>query len=189
MKTTKTWKEFIEFAIPDEKEREEFRQYIKNTISGVGNKKALVLYGTGANGKSVLMYILFQILEYDECIKAFEDFIMNPKENIEDILGSKAFLSMGKPILDKSFHEHARLFIKKEVMTVHSISESGDTIIYWPDLIIATNENIQDSWLQDVSLVINMPNIPERKNHHLTDDLIDDIDGIKAWFLNSNIKI
>lgn len=185
----KKWIEFIEEVIPDNNQREEFRRYVKNTITGIGNKKALCLYGS-CSGKSLIIHVISEIIGRDFthstemsllCSsglsgRLYRDSIDSKKMNICCDIFSKADL----PIM-------AQRLIKKHSVIAEKIE---DGVKYWmkniPDFYCHANE-MPKNMNNSISEIITLINMRRIDNHmidpNLAKNFIADKEQIKNWFL------
>jgi len=170
------WIEFIEWAIPNAEEREAFRVYVKNAVTGVKNEKALILLGSGMNGKSVLARILCSVISdtktYDPCF--CED-----SDNFEDI-------SKNKLIFIDGYDGHSYCGLLQNMINGSPVMCRMDDGVYnttWPDVIVVANSIKSEGLLRRCS-VTNMPNVPEAPNPNLVAELMECADEIRDYFLN-----
>jgi len=175
MKTT--WKEFIEWAIPNEIEREAFRVFVKNAITGVCNDKAMLLFGSGANGKSVLANLLCNIVGESGFVDS--GWISRSLPLIE---GTRImFIDDGLNGLVN--YDILEGIIDKSPIYIEGHGEYARVSTDFPSIIIVENKLPKFDGVLSRSFIINMPNIPEKPNPQLLSELIEDLDTIKEWFL------
>ena len=169
----KTWKEFIEFTIPEKSERENFRRWIKNALFGIRNKRALILYGPGSNGKSTITDVLSKIIN-NSC------FMLDITPNMCG--KSVVFLED----ISKRNVPHIKLMLDND--GVFSVPQRpkmySQPSMEWPDIVMVVNEMPAEGILRR-SILINTPNTPEVANPHMAEELLEGADGILDWFLNN----
>ena len=165
------WGMFMEFAIPDKAEREQFKHYIRNAIYGIRNKKALILYGPGANGKSTITRVLSEIID-NSC------FMLNisPTMHGESFVFLEGVTKRDIPYI-KLMLDNAGIFSVPQRPSLFSAPS-----MEWPDIVMVVNEMPTEGLLRR-SILINMPNTPIVANPSMAEELLEGRCGILDWFL------
>ena len=165
------WGMFMEFAIPDKAEREQFKHYIRNAIYGIRNKKALILYGPGANGKSTIIDVLSKIID-NSC------FMIDITPNMcgKSVVFLEGISKRNVPYI-KLMLDNAGIFSVPQRPSLFSAPS-----MEWPDIVMVVNEMPTEGLLRR-SILINMPNTPKVANTHMAEELLEGRDGILDWFL------
>lgn len=167
------WAKFIEFAIPDKAELEQFKRYVRNAIYGIRNKKILILHGPVATCKSTITDVLSKIID-NSC------FMLDITPNM---CGKSVVFLEG---ISKGNIPYIKLMLDND--GVFSIPQRPKMFsppsIEWPDVVMAVNEMPAEGLLRR-SILINMPNTPKVANPHMAKELLEGMDGIVDWFLES----
>ena len=165
------WARFIEFAIPDKAELEQFKRYVRNAIYGIRNKKLLILYGPVANGKSTIIGVLSKIID-NSC------FMLDITPNM---CGKSVVFLEG---VSKRSVPYIKLMLDNEgpFSVPQRPKMYSPPSMEWPDVVMAVNEMPAEGLLRR-SILINTPNTPAVANPHVAEELLDGMDGIVDWFL------
>ena len=172
MNTTKmkTWENFIEFAIPEKSEREDFRGWVKNALLGIKNEKMLILYGEGPTGKTTTINVLYKIIEnsiiVDGVDKRTLSYIYDKSVVFVDDGGNTGYI--------EAMHAGEQLPVCLPYVKTFYPST-------WPDIVFVTNELL--TGMRSMGLVINMPNRPDEMDAHLIEKLCEDLESVRNWFL------
>jgi len=182
-----TWTEFIEWAIPDERNREQFRLYIKNSLNGVRNNKMLILYGPGRNGKGITYEAMNKAIGAENTVHFSDHILSNTTEamySLNLIEGKKlCYLSLGP---DDRYHHGILELIDGVFPMIRGIYEKPRLAKSMPDFVNITNDINTDSSLIRRSLFIDFSN---EFNNNDAGELVSIVEyinkeEIKQWFLN-----
>lgn len=173
------FEEFIEASMPSVGQRGSFKAWIKNVINGVKNDKALILYGIGPCGKSMLIRLIDVILE-GECLYA--DYgILRTEYHRNDIKDSKLIFFSGYPTTGHG--GRIECLIENTPMTIRGIGKNKHYHDSWPNVLIEANALPNDS-LARRSITINMGlNESSLMDAKLLAKLMDEKESIRDWFL------
>lgn len=165
------WARFIEFAIPDKAELEQFKRYVRNAIYGIRNKKLLILYGPGANGKSTIINVLYKIID-NSCFMLD----ITPTMCGKSVVFLEGVSRRSVPYI-KLMLDNDGVFSIPQRPKMYSPPS-----MEWPDVVMAVNEMPAEGLLRR-SILINTPNTPAVANPHVAEELLEGMDGIVDWFL------
>lgn len=156
----KKWNEFIEWAIPDLEERDFFKVYVRNILMDEDNdEKALFLYGTGANGKSVTTFLVKYIL----IVNGF-------RESVEKF-GTVYFRGDNKVLFKRGVPDPSSF--------KGWITEKGHSAIVETNDLKHLKEGVARR-----SIIIHFPNVPEKSEPNLSIYLGSQSMDIENWFLS-----
>ena len=193
--TAPRWREFLERILPDAEIREYLQRFLGYALTGdVGEHVLHVLWGSGANGKTVLLEVIrFVLGEYGVTAPASLLLTARGDKHPTD----RTVLHEARIAISSETPEHGRL----DEATMKSLT-GGDTIMargmredYWPfspthKLVLATNHRPQIAGTDNgvwrrLRLVPFAVCIPEKEQDpHLLEKLKQEADGILVWMLD-----
>lgn len=178
------WIKFINEVIPNLEDQNILKEFVSKSYNGESYGKALVFYGDGCNGKSVMQEVISAIIDRYSVFSF--DFISKHKcRDIYLIEDSKINFCHDLPKKSDIYK------FKNIVLGVHFESKPlysrvSKLIRNYANLIFNVN-NIPDYIYSDQEYsrrikIINFPTYIKNPNPHLISELYEELDGIKEWF-------
>lgn len=180
------WEQFLEETIGDEGKTRELQEFfgrcLSDDVSGIGMRKALVLYGPGCNGKSVLIKVLEDLVGRDKV--SFIDLGLADSWTLAGLVGKRLNISYEVP-----FGYGVKDLLDGDAIR---IDEPGrDSYVFQPvcHFVFETNNPVMLTPGPGRLLVVPMlEDFSVKRDLRLFAKLRDEIEAIAVWSLAGRVR-